>query len=98
MTHNDAARRCEHIAKMQVDAAFLVRLTFRQGNVSDVFVDPHQRKSQVGLARVTLRGAANETSPDPIAQQRPCARIGDRRPYHEAWNRVITVANPKNEV
>src|SRR3984893_1434431 len=98
VTPDDAAGRSEHIAKMQFDAAFLVRLTLRQRNVIDVLVDSHQRKAQIGLARVALRAATDEASTDPVAEKRARARIGDRRPHHEAWDRIVPVADPENEV
>src|SRR5713101_7528913 len=98
VTPDDAARRSEHIAEMEFDAAFLVRLTLRQRNVIDVLVDPHQRKAQIGLARVAFRVAGDETSTDPVAEKRACARIDDRRPHHEAWNRIVPVVDTENEV
>src|SRR6266404_1981641 len=69
VTRDDAARRSEHIAKMKLDAAFLVRLTLRQRNVIDVLVDPHQRKAQIGLVRVAFGVAADEAPTDPVAEK-----------------------------
>src|SRR6266481_5182512 len=68
VTPDDAARRSEHIAKMKLDPALLIRLTLRQRNVIDVLVDSHQRKAQIGLARVAFRVAGDETSTDPVVE------------------------------
>ncbi len=64
-----AARRRQHIAQMKLDAPLLIRLALGQGNVIDMFVDAHQRKPQIGFARVTFRIAADETAAHPVAQQ-----------------------------
>src|ERR1700722_3593691 len=98
MAPDDAARRREHIVEMQLDAAFLVRLPLGQRNVVDMLVDAHQRKTQIRFTRVTLRIAADEADAHPVAEQRTRARIEDRRPHHEAGDRVVPVSDAKNEV
>src|ERR1700733_5959100 len=63
-----------------------------------MLVDAHQRKTQIRLARVALRVAADEAAAHPVAEQRARARIENRRPHHEAGNGIVPVGDAKNEV
>ena len=78
MTMRRVARRA--LAKMQLDAAPLVRLALGQGNVVDVLVDAHEGEAQIGFARIALRIAADEAPADPVAQERAGARVDESRP------------------
>src|SRR3984885_13314960 len=62
-----------------------------------MLVDAHQGKTQIRLARVALRIAADEAAAPPVAEQRARARIENRRPHHEAGNGIVPVGDAKNE-
>ena len=70
---DEAPRRGEHVAEMQLDAPPLVRLAGGQRNAIEMFIDAHQRKAQVRLARIALGIAVDE------AAARPSSSAASRR-------------------
>ena len=91
MTHHDAPGGGEHGGKVDLDAAPLVGLAFGERDVVDVLVGAHQREAQIRLPAVPLCAAADEAAPDAIAEDRAGARVGDRRPQHEAGDRIVAI-------
>src|ERR1039457_1374796 len=83
---------------MSYDPSLLIGFATRQFDTDEVFIDPHERKAQIGLARITLRVAVDEASPDPVAQQRADARVDDGRPDHETGDGIVPVGDAKAEV
>src|ERR1017187_7908607 len=63
-----------------------------------MLVDAYQRKAQIRFTRVTLRVAADEISPDPVAHKGAANRVDNRRPHHETWDGIVPIADTETEV
>src|SRR5450631_9257 len=98
MAQHDSASRGEHVDEMQFDAPLFIRLTLRQRYFIDMLIDSHEREAQIGLARVALRVAVDETSPNPIAHKRSRAGIEDGSPDHKSGDRIVLVAEAQREI
>jgi hypothetical protein len=64
----------------------------------DVFVHAHQRKAQVGFARIAFGVAIDQRCADPVAHQRTGRRVQDGSPHHEAGYREDVAGDVEGEV
>jgi len=91
VTHHDAPGGGEHGGKVDLDAAPLVGLAFGGARCRRRARWRAPAEAQIRLPAVPLCAAADEAAPDAIAEDRARRRVGDRRPQHEAGDRIVAI-------